>query len=61
MEHIRQIGSSFNSNQAYIVVDVSGYNGELKDHPSIVEHPELFEIADCDLPTNYSYLIYQSN
>ena len=59
MQHIRQIGSSFNPNESYIVVDTTNYAGDLEDHPSIIDHPNLFEIVDCDIPNNFQYLIYQ--
>ena len=61
MEHIRQIGSSANANESYIVVKTDDWSLSLEVHPSIIEHPELFEIVDCDVPNNFSYLIYQSN
>lgn len=61
MEHIRQIGSSFNSNESYIVVDVNEWTLPLTSHPSIVENPELFEIVDCEIPSHFQYLIYQNN
>lgn len=60
MIHIRQKNSSFDPTQAYIVVNTNDWSSPLDQHPSIVEHPEFFEIADCDIPENFSYLIYQS-
>lgn len=60
MKHIRQKDSSFDSSESYIVVKTDDWTLPLEDHPSIIEHPEFFEIADCDLPNNFSYLIYQN-
>jgi len=60
MKHIRQIGSSFDPSESYIVVKTDDWSLPLEVHPSMIEHPEFFEIADCDLPTNFSYLIYQN-
>lgn len=33
---------------------------DLKQDPSIVEHPELFEIVDGDIPADAEFLIYVS-
>jgi hypothetical protein len=59
MEHIRQkLNASANkSDVAYTVVVTDGYT-DLTTHPSIVEHPDLFEIANADLPTEYQFLNY---
>jgi len=59
MEHIRQkMNTSANkSDVAYTVVITDGYT-DLTTHPSIVEHPDLFEIVDVDLPTEYQFLNY---
>ena len=59
MEHIRQkLNASANkSDVAYTVVVTDGYT-DLTTHPSIVEHPDLFEIVDVDLPTEYQFLNY---
>lgn len=59
MKHIRQIGSNTNSNESYIVVETTNYPGDLEDHPSIIDHPNLFEVVDCEIPDNFQYLIYQ--
>ena len=61
MKHIRQKDSSFNSNEAYSVVITTDWNNPLEEHPSIVEHPEVFEIADCNIPNNAQYLNYISD
>ena len=59
MEHIRQkLDLSANKGEvAYTVVITDGYT-DLTTHPSIVEHPDLFEIVDVDLPTEYQFLNY---
>lgn len=61
MIHIRYI-NSINTN-TYTIVITDGYGGEgeppLQEHPSIVEHPELFEIVDQDIPEHHQYLNYQ--
>lgn len=54
MKHIRQKVST-----PYTVVLANGYIGELENHPSIVAHPEFFEIVDCEIPEEIQYLIFQ--
>jgi hypothetical protein len=59
MEHIRQ-KLDLTSNKleiAYTVVITDGYT-DLTTHPSIIEHPDLFEIVDVELPTEYQFLNY---
>lgn len=51
MKHIRQISS-----QTYTVVIA---NEPLEEHNSIIEHPDLFEIVDCEIPENAQYLSYE--
>jgi len=46
-----------NNGGVYTVVITDGYT-DLTTHPSIVEHPDLFEIATNDLPTEYQLLNY---
>lgn len=62
MAHIKQKNSSEDQNRAYTVVITTGYGGEgeppLSQHPSIVEHPELFEISDLEPPQDFQYLKY---
>lgn len=43
---------------AYTIVDTSGWILPLNEHPSIVEHPELFEISNDEIPDNAQYLKY---
>ncbi|CAB4144140.1 hypothetical protein UFOVP462_19 [uncultured Caudovirales phage] len=60
MEHIRQkINLLLKGVEvAYTVVDTTGWTLPLSEHPSIVEHPELFEISSDDIPDNAQYLKY---
>ena len=57
--HIRQKGSS--DNLTYTVVNTTGWVLPLEQHPSIVEHPDLFEIVNVDIPEDAQILDYQSN
>lgn len=60
MQHIRQKLSITGRNlEAYTVVDTSTWEGPLNTHPSIVEHPELFEISNDEIPEIHQFLIYQ--
>jgi len=54
MRHIRQINSV--GTDSYTVVIA---NEPLEQHPSILEHPELFEISEDDIPEKHRYLNYQ--
>ena len=60
MEHIRQkINLGLKGVEiAYTVVDTTGWTLPLNEHPSIVEHPELFEISNDEIPDNAQYLKY---
>jgi hypothetical protein len=54
MRHIRQ-----KITDPYTVVNVN--DGEvLEDHPSILEHPEVFEISEDPIPENAQFLNYTS-
>jgi hypothetical protein len=55
MKHIRSKELSF-----YTVVKTEDWTEPLEQHPSILEHPELFEIVDSEIPQQHNYLIYQS-
>jgi hypothetical protein len=60
MAHIRQKLEITGRNlEAYTVVDTSTWAGPLNMHPSIVEHPELFEISNDEIPEIHQFLIYQ--
>ena len=56
MEHIRQ--TSTVGTDCYTVVVTTDWVLPLNEHPSIVEHPELFEISTDEIPTNPQYLNY---
>lgn len=61
MIHIRQIGSSFDEGMTYSIVYTKDWLLPLEQHPSIIEHPESFEIVDCEPPIRFDTLIYQSD
>jgi hypothetical protein len=60
MEHIRQKIDIANKGieLAYTVVDTTGWMLPLSEHPSIVEHPDLFEISSDEIPDNAQFLKY---
>jgi hypothetical protein len=60
MIHIRQkIDITNKANEiAYTVVLTTDWTLPLNQHPSIVEHPELFEISNDEIPENAQYLKY---
>ena len=58
MKHIRQINSV--GTNTYTVVKTEDWTLPLEEHPSIVEHPELFEITQDEIPVEHQYLIYES-
>lgn len=57
MEHIRQKNSS--EIYTYTVVITDQWVGPLNTHPSIVDHPDLFEISTDEIPEDAQYLDYQ--
>lgn len=59
MEHIKQktLGISSKQDEVYTVVITDGYT-DLSLHPSIIEHPDLFEIVDQDIPEDHQLLNY---
>jgi len=58
MKHIRQKNIA---GTTYTVVITEGWDKPLEEHPTIVEHPEVFEVVDCDIPTEHlQYLNYNS-
>ena len=62
MEHIRQkIDLSARGEIAYTVVNTEGWTLPLEEHPSIVQHPELFEVSLDEIPENFQILNYQSS
>lgn len=58
MIHIRQKNSV--ETNTYTIVITDGWDKPLSEHPSIVEHPELFELVMCDIPDQVQYLNYVS-
>jgi len=67
MKHIRQKTSSREPKKVYSVVKTDDWVLPLEEHPSIIQHPELFELVDEDLPSldnddygRLEYMIYIS-
>lgn len=59
MIHIRQkLDLSAKQEVAYTIVITDGWTEPLEQHPSILEHPEIFEIVDAEIPENPQYLNY---
>jgi hypothetical protein len=60
MDHIRQkINLSLKDIEvAYTVVITTGWTLPLIEHPSMVEHPEIFEISEDIIPEDAQYLKY---
>ena len=58
MRHIRQINSV--GTNTYTVVVTEGWMLPLEDFPAIVDHPEIFEISEDEIPEYIQYLVYQS-
>jgi len=56
MEHIRQINTV--GTDCYTVIVTTDWVLPLNEHPSVVDHPELFEISSDPLPTYVQYLNY---
>ena len=56
MKHIRQINSV--GTDSYTIVNTDSWTLPLEEHPSIIEHPELFEISEEEIPKQHQYLIY---
>jgi len=54
MRHIRQINSV--GTESYTVVIA---NEPLEEHPSIVQHPDLFEISEDEIPEIHQFLNYE--
>jgi hypothetical protein len=51
MAHIRQKNSV--GTNSYTIVDLTGYVGELEDHQTIVNNPDLFEISEDAIPESH--------
>jgi hypothetical protein len=54
MKHIRQINSVGTDSYTVVIAEEP-----LELHPSIVQHPELFEISEDEIPTQHQYLNYE--
>ena len=60
MLHIRQkYDLTLKDKVAYTVVITDDWTLPLEQHPSMVEHPEVFEIVDAIIPEDAQYLKYQ--
>lgn len=59
MIHIRYKQSV--GTNTYTVINTDEWHDLLENHPSIVEHPDLYEIVDCEIPEQHQILNYQSN
>lgn len=62
MIHIRKKDSRKEEGWAYNVVVSDGYGGEgqppLEEHPCIIDHPDVFEVCDDDIPSHYQIIYY---
>tara|TARA_R110000868_G_scaffold299492_1_gene559792 strand:+ start:619 stop:798 length:180 start_codon:yes stop_codon:yes gene_type:complete len=58
MKHIRQKNSV--GTNTYTIIVTLDWTLPLEQHPSVVEHPELFEISEDEIPVEHQYLIYES-
>ena len=54
MRHIRQINSVGTDSYTVVIVEEP-----LEQHPSIVNHPALFEISEDEIPEKHQYLMYE--
>lgn len=61
MIHIRYKNSSTDPDKVYVVVNTTDWTLPLDQHPSIIEHPEAFEIVDCEIPLKHDTLNYISD
>lgn len=60
MKHIRQRNSSTIPGEVYAMVLTYNWDKPLEEHPSVVEHPEMFEVVDCQIPDYCVYVNYES-
>jgi hypothetical protein len=56
MKHIVQTNTI--GTDSYTIVMTNDWVGQLETHSSVVDHPELFEVVDSELPENYQLLNY---
>jgi len=54
MKHIRQINSIGTDSYTVVIAEEP-----LEQHPSILQHPDLFEICEDEIPEKHQYLIYE--
>jgi len=54
MRHIRQINSIGTDSYTVVIAEEP-----LELHPSIVNHPDLFEISEDEIPEQHQYLQYE--
>lgn len=54
MRHIRQINSVGTDSYTVVIAEEP-----LEEHPSIVQHPTLFEISEDEIPEKHQYLNYE--
>ena len=55
MIHIRQKNSTHG---VYTIVNTDNWILPIDQHPSVVEHPDIFEVVDEDIPENHQILNY---
>jgi hypothetical protein len=60
MWHIRAKNSTYTPGETYSVVDTEGWLQPLNEHPSVVEHPEWYEMVDAEIPSWYQLTKYLS-
>jgi hypothetical protein len=58
MKHIRQINSV--GTNSYTIVDLSGYEGVLEQHPILTEIPDTFEVSEDEIPEYYQLVSYKN-
>lgn len=54
MRHIRQINSVGTDSYTVVIAEEP-----LENNPSIVQHPDLFEISEDEIPEYVQYLNYE--
>jgi hypothetical protein len=54
MRHIRQINSVGTDSYTVVIAEEP-----LENNPSIVQHPDLFEISEDEIPEKHHYLDYK--
>ena len=54
MRHIRQINSVETNSYTVVIA-----NEPLEQHSSMVQHPDLFEISEDEIPEQHQYLNYE--